>query len=148
MWQMGPINFIAGLTVIKLTKLAGPGASRYSEGSMAANHERQMGVIFLSFFFFFRWLMLNVVIFLVCGNRATHLISGLNNISRLSRHNVFVCKACRMNHCVSLERPRDLMAAALCVLTESPVSFLEQCGSGAGQICPKKECKASSFNQS
>lgn len=50
MWQMGPINFIAGLTVIKLTKLAGPGASRYSKGSMAANHERQMGVIFLFFF--------------------------------------------------------------------------------------------------
>lgn len=50
MWQMGPINFIAGLTVIKLTKLAGPGASRHLEGSVAANHDRQMGVIFLFFF--------------------------------------------------------------------------------------------------
>lgn len=64
--------------------------------------------------------MLNVVIFVVCGNRATHLISSLNNISRLSRHNVFVCKACHMNHCVSVERLVDLMAAALCVWTESP----------------------------
>lgn len=52
MWQMGPINFIAGLTVIKLTKLAGPGASRHLEGSVAANHDRQMGVIFLFLFFF------------------------------------------------------------------------------------------------
>lgn len=47
MWQMGPINFIAGLTVIKLTKFAGPGDSKYSGGSMAAN-QRQKGVIFFS----------------------------------------------------------------------------------------------------
>lgn len=37
--------------------------------------------------------MLNVVIFLVCRNRATHLISSLNDISRLSRRNVFVRQA-------------------------------------------------------
>lgn len=119
MWQMGPINFIAGLTVIKLTKLAGRGASRHLEGSVAAIHERQMGVIFP--FFFFGWLMLNVVVFLVCRNRATHLISSLNNISRLSRRSVFVRQARRMNHCVSVERLREpLWRAALCALTQSP----------------------------
>lgn len=89
--------------------------------------------------------MLNVVIFLVCRNRATHLISSLNNISRLSRRNVFVRQACRMNHCVSVERPRDLSGgSALCLDSIPPISFLEQCCSRAGQICPE----ISSFNKS
>lgn len=144
MWQMVPINFIAGLTVIKLTKLAGPGASRHLEGSVAANHDRQMGVIFL---FFFWWLMLNVVIFLVCRNRATHLISSLNNISRLSRRNVFVRQACRMNHCVSVERPRDLSGgSALCLDSIPPFHSSNNVAAEQDKLVLKFQ--ASSFNKS
>lgn len=68
--------------------------------------------------------MLNVVIFLVCRNRATHLISSLNNISRLSRRNVFVRQACRMNHCVSVERPRDLSGGSALCLDSIPPRFI------------------------
>lgn len=87
MWQMGPINFIAGPTVIKLTKLAGQGVSRHLAGSVAVNHDRQMGVIF-------HFLVANAQThyFPCLGNSLTHLIISLNNITRLLRHNVFGSK--------------------------------------------------------
>lgn len=89
--------------------------------------------------------MLNVVIFLVCRNRATHLISSLNNISRLSRRNVFVRQACRMNHCVSVERPRDLSGgSALCLDSIPPFHSSNNVAAEQDKFVLKFQ--ASSFN--
>lgn len=98
MWQMGSINFIVDLTVINLTQLASRGVSRHLAGSIAANHNGQMGDIF-----HFWWLRLKPIIFSCLCECLTHWIISLINKTSLPRHNVFGSR-CGMKPSVSVER--------------------------------------------
>lgn len=107
MWQMGCINFIVDLTVINLTQLASRGVSRHLAGSIAANHNGQMGDIF-----HFWWLRLKPIIFPCLCECLTHWIISLINKTSLPRHNVFGSR-CGMKPRPSVEK--GSLFSTLCV---------------------------------